>query len=248
VSPLRARLAGNDEAPPPERGGGTERWLLTYSDMITLLLVLFVVLYSLSSLNAQKYAEFVKGVDKAFHGNVVQHKKGLIPGSGHGKNFPTTKSRPYASVSQIKTALVHALTKAGLITDVTITTNNEGLVEGFVAGKLFYAKDVAELTPLGNRVVDVTASVIRRYSNPVTVEGFADNEPIIGGPYQNNWALSAARAVYVVTRLNDTDLVDPKQLTTEGLGEFHPVVPNNSPSNQAQNRRVNIAIAGASGP
>ena len=76
----------------------------------------------------------------------------------------------------------------------------------------------------------------------MNVEGYTDNEPITGGPYRDNWQLSAERAVVVVERLQQVAHVNPAQLYLVGFGQYHPLVPNSSTANQAENRRVNIVI------
>ena len=85
--------------------------------------------------------------------------------------------------------------------------------------------------------------MIRAHTNPVSVEGYTDNEPITGGPYRDNWQLSAERAVVVVERLQGVARVNPAQLYVVGFGQYHPIAPNTSPVSQAKNRRVNIVIS-----
>lgn len=223
-----------------EEEGGMERWLLTYADMITLLLVLFIVLYALSSLNKVKYAEFIKGTATSFNNGKSQPSSSRThPTPKPGKDKVTSHE---ASLATIEAQLHKALKKAGLLGDVQIKLADRGLVVTLVTGKTFYNKDSAALSPVGARVVDVAGGVIRRHANPVNIDGYTDNEPIIGGPYQTNWQLSAARSVVVVERLQDVAKVKPSQLYVVGLGQYHPVVANNSTTNQAKNRRVDIVV------
>ncbi len=222
-----------------EHAAGMERWLLTYSDMITLLLVLFIVLYALSSLNHVKYAEFEHGVNASFNNGQAQPSSArtiATPGKPGSKLV-----KGYASSALIEVKLIKALKAAGVLGDVKVTRTSQGVIEGLVTGKTFYSIDSAALTPLGLKVIDVSASVIGRYRNTDDVDGYTDNEPIVGGPYVNNWQLSADRAVYVVTELQRVG-VAPGQLLAAGFGQYHPIVPNSSTANQAQNRRVNIVI------
>ncbi len=226
-----------------EHGAGMERWLLTYSDMITLLLVLFIVLYALSSLNHVKYAEFQRGIDASFNNGNSQ------PSSAKTQKQPPTGThevKGYASAALIELQLVKALRSAGVLGDVKITRTSQGVVEGLVTGKTFYSIDSAALTPAGLKVIDISAQIIGRYANTDDVDGYTDNEPIVGGPYVNNWQLSADRAVYVVTELQRVG-VAPGQLVAAGFGQYHPIVANSSAANQAQNRRVNIVITNPPG-
>ena len=246
MSPKKAAGSANHGHDSEEHGAGMERWLLTYSDMITLLLVLFIVLYALSSLNHVKYAEFERGVNASFNNGNSQ------PSSAKTQPSPAKPGRnpvhEYASAAAIELRLVKALKSAGVLGDVKVQRTGQGVVEGLVTGKTFYAVDSAALAPLGEKIVDVSASVIRQYGNTDDVDGYTDNEPILpGSPFINNWQLSADRAVYVVTQLQDEG-VDPSQLVVAGFGQYYPTVPNDTtsgqaiPANQAQNRRVNIVI------
>jgi chemotaxis protein MotB len=233
--PHRAVHSGEEE----EAAGGMERWLLTYSDMITLLLALFVVLYALSSLNHVKYSAFAKGMDVSFNnGNSQPSSARTQPSKKHGKDIVGTP----AALSTLELQLREALTLAGVIKNVELTSGPGGLVVGLITGKTYYGIDSAALSPTGAEVVDITGAVINKHTNPVNVEGYTDNEPITGGPYRDNWQLSAERAVVVVERLQNVAHVSPSQLYLVGFGQYHPIVPNTSKANQAENRRVNIVI------
>ena len=239
-----------------EEPAGMERWLLTYADMITLLLALFVVLYALGSLNHVKYSEFAKGMNVSFNNGHSQPSsattqasktQGDNPVASSSTRTPSPGAHPpaasAASLATVEQQLRGALVKAGLLKDVQLTVGPGGLVVGLITGRTYYGVDSAALSPLGAKVVDITGDVIRAHSNPVSVEGYTDNEPITGGPYRDNWQLSAERAVVVVERLQGVAHVNPAQLYMVGFGQYHPIAPNTSPANQAKNRRVNIVIS-----
>lgn len=221
-----------------EHAAGMERWLLTYSDMITLLLVLFIVLYALSSLNHVKYAEFEHGVSKSF----AQGNTAPVPAAaGKSPSKLPSPGKPLASLQTINADLLQALRSAGLAKDVSVDLTSQGLVEGFLSGKLFFGNDEAALTPLGKRVVAISAHVIARYANGVNVDGYANSIPVVGGPYANNWVLSSVRADNVVTELS-ADGDSPNQLIAIGFGSYHPLVTGNTATSLAANRRVNIVV------
>jgi len=234
------RAVSSTEEGGEEEPAGMERWLLTYADMITLLLALFVVLYALGSLNHVKYSEFAKGMNVSFNNGNSQPSSARTQPSKHPGDNPVEKYA--ASLGTVEAQLRGALIKAGLMKDVQLTAGPGGLVVGLITGRTYYGVDSAALSPLGAEVVDITGQVIRSHTNPVNVEGYTDNEPITGGPYRDNWQLSAERAVVVVERLQDVAHVNPAQLYIVGLGQYHPIVPNSSTANQARNRRVNIVI------
>jgi chemotaxis protein MotB len=223
-----------------------ERWLLTYADMITLLLVLFIVLFALSKINQAKYRQFQQS---------ISHVKLVKTSVAHGKTSvaskgpaPLSAAATTARLRQIEQALTHALQAKGLLGDVTITIDASGLVEGLVADSTFFVTDSAQLSPLGEAIVDTSGHVLDSYPNNVDVAGYTDDQQITGGPFANNWALSAARSSTVVERLTTIDAVNPERVVAIGYGQYHPVVPNTSPAAQAENRRVNIVVSRQSTP
>ncbi len=219
--------------------GSSERWLLTYADMITLLLVLFIVLFALSKINEAKYRQFTQSVShtKLVGDSVINGTTSVLP------RGPSPLSASPDNLHKIEAQLEAALKKRGLEQDVDFSINSSGLVEGLVADSTLFATDSAQLTPLGIEIVDASGGVIERYTNAIVVAGYTDDEPITGGPYANNWALAAARSTSVVVRLTTADNVTPTRVVAVGYGQYHPVVPNDSPSARAQNRRVNIVVS-----
>jgi chemotaxis protein MotB len=78
--------------------------------------------------------------------------------------------------------------------------------------------------------------------NNIQIEGHTDDVPIHTARFPSNWELSAARALAVLRFFVDKTDVDPRRLSAVGLGEYHPLVPNDSPENRRLNRRVDIVI------
>ncbi len=253
------------EEPEGESSGGMERWLLTYSDMITLLLALFIVLFALSTINLKKFEAFKSGVVTAFSHHAHPLTKGgtgllnqtslvthpgtvVAPAASQGATpaTPATQSAPgqpiAAPLPQIGAQISAALSSQGLATNASITTERRGLVIRVLADKAFYATDSATLGSTGARVVDTIASVLARYTNNVAVEGYTDNQPILGGPYSSNWQLSAMRAVNVLLRLVRTDHLAYGRFSAIGYASNHPLAPNTTPANQALNRRVDVVV------
>jgi chemotaxis protein MotB len=204
--------------------------------MITLLLVLFIVLFAISRIDQAKFREFKQSVTHAVKSSEA-HGKTTV----HAKRAAAPK--PVNRLKKIKAELVTALAKEGLLNDVSLSLNESGLVEGLVTDSTFFVTNSALLSPVGQRIVDTSASVLKGIPNAIEVAGYTDNQPITGGPYANNWALSAARATTVVVRMTDLDGVNPNQVVLLGYGQYHPLVPNTTPAGQAQNRRINIVVS-----
>jgi chemotaxis protein MotB len=224
---------------PEHHEANQERWLLTYADMITLLLVLFIVLFALSKINQAKYRQFQQSVSHVkLVGTSVAHGSVSAASRGRAPLSPATDH-----LRQIEQVLTHALAQKGLLGDVTVTIDASGLVEGLVADSTFFVTDSAQLSPLGDEIVDTSGRVLDSYPNDVDVAGYTDDRPITGGPFANNWALSAARSSTVVERLTTIDDVDPDRVVVIGYGQYHPVASNASAAGQAENRRVNIVVS-----
>lgn len=228
----RRRDAGHDD--------NQERWLLTYADMITLLLVLFIVLFALSKINQAKYKQFQESVtDDRVVGDSMVH--GTAPKPSHGPR-PLSAAAQKDQLRGIEKALSQALAQRGMLSDVTLSINASGLVEGLVADSAFFQVDSAQLSPLGQQIIDASGRVLARYDNDVNIAGYTDDQAITGGPFANNWELSAARATSVVERLTQVDTVAPQRVVALAYGQYHPVVANTSAAALAQNRRVNIVV------
>ena len=237
-------------------GSGMERWLLTYSDMITLLLALFVILFALSSINSQKFMAFELGITKSFGGHDVPlpSSEGLLPShdsllfrpSAQAATPPTpsrsTPSRSSPSLAEIASELDAALASAGLGADASISVTEHGVVVQMLADKAYFANDSAALGTVGDAIVDVIAGVLRSVPNAVEVQGYTDDVPITGGPFTSNWELSAVRAVNVVQRLEEVGGITKSRLSAIGYGTTHPVAPNTTASGQAENRRIDVVV------
>ena len=165
----RRTVRGRRDAAAEHHDSGQERWLLTYADMITLLLVLFIVLFALSKINQAKYRQFQQSVSHVkLVGTSVVHGTTAMASRGPA---PLSAAAATARLRQIEQALTHALAQKGLLGDVTITIDASGLVEGLVADSTFFVTDSAQLSPLGEEIVDTSGHVLDTYPNNVDVAG-----------------------------------------------------------------------------
>ncbi len=244
--------------PDEEAGEHSERWLLTYADMITLLLALFVVLFAMSTISVKKFMEFRTGVVQAFSpqiNNFMQGGTGILqqnslvsrPGSVPSPS-PMSTSSSASQMVTIEHQLQSALTSAGLSASVNIVPQQRGIAIRILTDKVFFGTDSADLGTVGNQIVDVIASVISPIPNDISIEGNTDNQPIVGGPYHSNFELSAMRAVSVLERLVNVDHVAADRLSATGYGSTRPIAPNDSVIDMAKNRRVDIVVLNLSSP
>ncbi|KJF16553.1 OmpA/MotB family protein [Acidithrix ferrooxidans] len=238
-----------------EVGEHSERWLLTYADMITLLLALFVVLFAMSSISVKKFNEFRTGVISAFSpqinslqagGTGILQANSLISSPGNSSAKATISSSSNSSSSNATVSLERQLSRSiassGLSSSVSVLTSSQGVIVRILTDKVFFAVDSANVQPGGTKILDAVASVIAPIPNNVVIQGNTDNQPIVGGPYSSNMELSAMRAVNVLEYLVKNDHILASRLSATGYGSTRPLLPNTTPANMMENRRVDILI------
>ncbi|HTX71630.1 MAG TPA: flagellar motor protein MotB [Rectinemataceae bacterium] len=232
----------------PEKPQNHERWLLTYSDMITLLMVFFVVMYALSKVEATKFTALAESLSEAFNMPGVQLEEGLgghsqsptdaplrpPPGTGLSPK-PSDRRDPF--IERARSTLATEI-KTGVI---RMNTEARGVVLA-LSGDVNFREGSATLEPEAMSTMEKVAELLRDMPNPISVEGHSDNTPVPSGSrFDSNLMLSAARAVSVAQALELLDL--PKErLSATGFGDAKPARPNDTPEGRAYNRRVEILI------
>jgi chemotaxis protein MotB len=220
-----------------------ERWLLTYSDLITLLLIFFIILYSMSSTDVRKFENLTGALQHAFNNGSFQLVTiGGSPGNvGTGTTAPKSTAAPTSTkelMQQVQSELSKLLKVVGQAQSVvSVGMSHEGVVITLNGSLLFYPGDIA-LKPESRPVLTQIATLLATMPQNVRVEGNTDNVP---SPTVSNWDLSALRAVNIVEYLASNG-VSATRLQAEGLGQFHPVATNSTPEGRAKNRRADIVI------
>lgn len=233
------------------RGGGhggghasSERWLLTYADLITLLLVFFVVLYSMSSPEVHKYDELMKSLTSAFHVTSGGSHSILPPGSTHPIPGGSAVIPEMQALMHMQEQIEHAIAKEDgdkAAEMVSTSLNQRGLVVSLASSAFFDSGD-AEIRPEALPVLRTIGQQLAKTVRPVMVEGHTDNTPIHTYRYPSNWELSTARASAVVRYFITNSRLNPRRLSAAGYGEYYPLVANDTPQHRAKNRRVDIVI------
>lgn len=226
----------------------SERWLLTYADLITLLLIYFIVLFAMSKIDDNKYHKMYDSLTNAF--NVIPSNSGadnaVLTGQPdvmqapfplyHEKGRSSEDKQFHRIVAQLK-QIGKSVHKGGL--DVRMTSR--GVVISIEDNTLF-APGSATLDPIAYSTLDQVCAVLRTATNNIRVEGHTDNTPIHTAEFPSNWELSTARATNVLHYLIDRGHLLPSRLSAAGYGEYFPRVPNTTKANRAKNRRVDIIL------
>ncbi len=226
-----------------------ERWLISYADFITLLFAFFVVMYAISIVNEGKYAVLSEALGDAFGGRSVAPQahtsvEPVLPLShivNRKRMEAARRERERLEVlARDLNATLLPLVKSG---QVRVTQNARGIRIELNASVLF-AQGEAVLQQDARGVLGEVAGLLKDGPQRIEVEGHTDDLPITNDKYASNWELSAVRAASVV-RLFIENGVQDARLSAIGHGAVRPVAPNDTPANQARNRRVAVMILAA---
>jgi chemotaxis protein MotB len=241
-----------------------DRWLVSYSDFITLLFAFFVVLFASSYRDKQT----LQRISQAIH--VGFQQMGAFSGgaSTNGVAYPnlppdpstytpqvprpqTGKSDPSAAAGvnivelrqQLESAIGEELKNHEVDTRVT--------PEGFVISLKelgFFNSGQAVLLPGAAAKIERIAKVLTQHGLDLRVEGHSDNQPIHNAQFRSNWELSTARAMAVVQLLVDDAGFDPHKISVAGFGEYRPIADDATPEGRRMNRRVDLVVVAATTP
>src|SRR5919197_3460778 len=185
-----------------------DRWLLTYADLITLLMVFFVVLYSMSHADTVKFHRISAALERAFNLDVLQGQSASGVNEGHESTTPVEElfSTPEhtAEVTRLKSKIQEVLSGAAQAPTVSVGSDKEGIVIR-LSGSYLFDSGRAELKPNSLGVLDAIAGELRLLPNDIRVDGHTDATPIDSPRYPTNWELSAARALAVTRYLSESD-------------------------------------------
>lgn len=252
----------------PEEQIKTDGWMATFSDLMNLLLCFFVLLFSMSSVDAEKFQEVLASFATSF-GVLSGGGTGIGDGAliASGASQLTQLSEYYASMGlnnegdtetiegaldtlqkveldaseQIGDNVSQAVDEKGL-SDVVEIQVTQHYVSLNMKGALLFESGSATLTKEASEVLTVVSEILVQYEdNLIEIEGHTDNIPIDSGIFTSNDVLSAYRALSVFQFVVQQG-VDPTNLKHTGRGEYNPIASNETAEGRAQNRRVEIKI------
>ena len=219
---------------PSHGGAGMMRWLLTYADLITLLLAFFIVMYAISKVDVERYQQLARALSQIFHGG----GSGLfLPEGGEGID----NGELPAELADLSEGLAAFLSQQGLGDQVFITRTSEGIIISFT-GSVLFDSGQADLRPATLPVLDKIAGYLKAIPNFVGVAGSTDDLPINTPFFPSNWELSVVRATTVIRYLTEKGGLDPSRFVALGFGEYRPLFPNDTEEGRRKNRRVDVII------
>jgi chemotaxis protein MotB len=223
-----------------EEHENAERWLLTYADLITLLLAFFIMMYVFSKKDAQKYDEVASHLKTIFSGGTGLAGKGSVTAAS-----PIDMPSKGASSGEIKRQLESELMDSNRNKpggeNISVLSDERGVVIR-VLDKAFFDEGKAELKDGAKGALDKIVPIIKSVDNHVRIEGHTDNVPIKTNEFKSNWELSVRRATEVVRYFVEKRGLPPERISATGYAEYRPIVQNNSPKNKSLNRRIEIIV------
>ncbi|HCO73797.1 MAG TPA: chemotaxis protein MotB [Clostridium sp.] len=224
----------------------TDGWLATYADTVTLLLTFFVLLYSLSTIDSQKFQQIAVAMQSAFSGKADRSILEFNSSSGDvpivGKPQLTVEDIQENENLEILEDVLTYIKENDLENDVQIYEDEKGLNIQMKDSVLFDTGK-AELRPDSKNVLDKVSDLIGKVDNKIIIEGHTDNLPINRPGMPNNWHLSSERALSVLDYFLDSKkLLNPQRFSAQGCGEYRPIAKNDTDEGRAKNRRVNIIV------
>jgi chemotaxis protein MotB len=218
-----------------EEHENSERWLLTYADLITLLLGLFVILYAMSKIDTEKYSQVVAALGGLFGSPEAASMKLQV--------MDVVKPLPefIRERAKIEAEIRKGLGLAAKSLPITITQDERG-VTIHLQEQFLFASGSADLKSSSLATLDKLAEILKSMPNDVRVEGHTDNVPISTAAFPSNWHLSVGRALNVGYYLIEKHGMKAEKVSVVGYSEYRPLLPNTSEENRARNRRVDIVI------
>jgi chemotaxis protein MotB len=248
-----------------------ERWLVTYADLMTLLVALFMVLFSISSVNKSKFETLQATLQDAFSGRILPGGKSIKEAGGTDNiaspsvNAPNTNLRPYLGGKEsdakrdaaatakaagteekafeaIKKKVDDMAKKQGLDGKISTRVTEDGLEIRVLTDDLLFDSGSATPRPAALPLLGAVAKVLATQpDHPLTIEGHTDDVPIHSSTFVDNLSLSSARAESIF-RVFQSDGLDPARMTAAGRSSYDSVATNTTAAGRSLNRRVEILV------
>lgn len=244
-----------------------ESWLLPYSDLMTLLLALFITLFAMSSLDASKFQQMAAAMNAAFTGgtgvldqNAMEETSGQTPKSDDNET-PASAALPADNTQKSKESLREKLKqqeqenleklkrqldsyiKNNGLSQQLATKLNQSQLSITISDNTLFASGRATVKPESRVLAKSISNILQQFPDyDIIVSGHTDNIPISNSQYESNWNLSSDRALNFMKILLLNNKLDPRKFSAIGYGQYRPVASNSTNLGRAENRRVEVSI------
>jgi chemotaxis protein MotB len=250
-----------------------EAWVIPYADMLTLLMGLFLVLWSMSTTDLEKLNQLRESLAEGFGVDSGSASPSVLDGGAEGLldgaagpelgaarvSDPVQLEQAFAALDReaehekavdaasdeldrIESMISESAVAAGVAESIGVRREERGLVVTVVTDEVLFAPGSADLAASGRTVLDALVPALRRFDNPLAVEGHTDDRPISNDRFPSNWELSTSRATSVLRYLADAHGFAGVRLTAAGYGEERPIGDNSTADGRAANRRVELVV------
>jgi chemotaxis protein MotB len=240
-----------------------ERWLITYADLITLLLIFFVIMYAMSKIDTQKYEILAQSLNLQYTKsesimpqgsgvigslNIAKAKDGdLTWNDEKEKKEKEDKEKQFSELREqqlqdLMQKVQQYIQQQNLQSQVFVANTPRGIT--VTLNDLFvFDLGRADLKQEAYPILDQLSSLFPTLDSVISIEGHTDNVPLATGSlFKDNWRLSSERSLSVLRYFTDTVGMDPKKFMSSAFADTHPVADNSTPENRSKNRRVEIIV------
>lgn len=212
--------------------GSSPRWMIIYGDMMTLLLVFFVLFYSYSTISTTKFKKALESLQKSLR--ILPEQEGVML-------EPTPQESEVKQMEKILEEMKGFVEEKGLKGSIRMQYDERRLKITMENPALFDL-GMAGLKPTAVPILDKVADIIKKTSTKIIVEGHTCDLPIHTERFPSNWELSTARATQVVRYFIKKCGLPAERLSASGYGEYQPVSPNDSEAHRSLNRRIEVIL------
>ncbi|MDD4391018.1 MAG: flagellar motor protein MotB [Eubacteriales bacterium] len=213
-----------------------EAWLLPYSDLMTLLLAVFIVLFAVSQIDSgraqQVSDQFTESMRTDTYGAELSEMK---------NNMRNVEEDQQSNLQEVKEKIDNQLQIENMTAYVTTEIDERGLVIS-LSNAIFFDPGSAAIKSEYTKILMEIAGIISEINNYIRIEGHTDTVPMSSEVYPSNWELSSARAARVGRMFIDQSNNPPERFLTVGYGEYRPIADNATPEGRAKNRRIDIIV------
>lgn len=230
-----------------EGKAGAPEWMTTFSDLMTLLLCFFVLLFAFSTIDLRKFSAVIQSFQGSLGvlegGKTLEELQYIEDALNEDKT--TKQLEELEDFKKLKEQMEEYLNENGMEQQILVDLETRGLLLRFKDNVLFDSGHAA-LKPVAKQTLKFIADLLKQdefIMKYIRVEGHTDSDPIINSKkFPTNWELSVTRASNVVRFLIEEAGIEAKRLSASGYSQYHPVAPNDTYENKAKNRRVDIVI------
>lgn len=229
----------------------TNSWMTTYTDMTTLLLAFFILIFSFSIIDVERFERILASIQLSFLGHT-----GILD-SPPEISKPIPENLPVESglleqeeaallgrmqeIEKVKRQVEEFLESIGLKGSVEVREEHRGVVMN-LPDHIFFERSCADLRPEACTILDKLADLFRQMEHRIVVEGHTCDLPINLPLFPSNWELSVIRSVRVTRYLAEKQGLKANRFTATGFGEYQPLQSNETAEGRAANRRVTFVI------